>query len=154
MRSLRLYAAAGLSGACIALGLGGAPAYAATVSAITSHPAQHARTEVPGHAVVGSAKSVPEIQGCTVGLCLYNVYNGNIHQVLSCSPQTYIQGVQFSTPVDTAWNTCRTRVWFHQYADGGGLTECLSPGWELGVANGTWLQTPGNIQVTSNTNAC
>jgi hypothetical protein len=52
------------------------------------------------------------------------------------------------------------RVWLHQDTTGGGLTACFySEDTDVYMANytskyGTWIEHPGNIQVSANTSPC
>jgi type II secretory pathway pseudopilin PulG len=52
------------------------------------------------------------------------------------------------------------RIWFHQIADGGGLTACFySTGQDIYPSDyvseyGSWVEYPGDIQVSANTTPC
>jgi hypothetical protein len=52
------------------------------------------------------------------------------------------------------------RIWLHQDANGGGLTACFySQDTDIILDNyvnqyGSWIKTPGNIQVSDNTSPC
>jgi hypothetical protein len=127
MRKLRLYAAAALAGACTALSLTAAPAFAGTAS-----------------------ESAP-LNSCGSEVCLYNNYNGNITGTLSCVPAI---NLSFPIFVDVLKNNCDTRVWLHQHPNGSGSTFCVSPHTTATFRGTAWERVPGNIQVSSNPSNC
>lgn len=127
MRKLRLYSAAATAGACVAISLSAAPAFAGTASA-----------------------AAPQ-NTCGSEVCLYNNYSGNVTWTLSCVPAT---NLSFGIPVDEIKNNCDTRVWLHQHPNGSGSNYCVSPGASATFRGTAWERYPGNIQVSSNPNAC
>lgn len=122
MRGLRRYAVAVPAVACVALGL-----FAGTASAQTP------------------------LDSCGSEVCLYNNYNGNISDTLSCVPAI---NLSYTIPVDVIKNHCQTRVWLHQHANGSGGAHCVSPGASATFRGSVWELDPGNIQVSSNPNNC
>lgn len=127
MRELRLYAAAALAGACIAVNLIAAPAFAGTAS-----------TQAP-------------LNSCGSEVCLYNNYSGRISETLSCVPAI---NLSYVIPVDAIKNNCQTRVWLHKDPNSTGSNYCVNPNGGSATFRNDWEQYPGNIQVSSNPSAC
>jgi len=76
----------------------------------------------------------------------------NTPQAFPCSPADSYSPI--TAPVQAVSNACDVRVWEHQDSNGGGLTQCISPGQTFDTTSGSWQSKPGNIQVTSNTSDC
>lgn len=156
----RLRAAACLfaTAAAAAVVLAAGPAQAATVPVARS-------LQVTGPAATAAASCNPKLD--------YEVLNNNTGTTSwsnFCGTGTgYIAwslpGVPLSEYSYSLWavrmpTTPYHRVWLHQNADGTGLTACFySKNQDLYISNyvnkyGTWIYTPGNIQVSANTSSC
>lgn len=90
----------------------------------------------PGHAYCPSLQPMAFSIG-SAGMCYY-------------SPVTYLSP---DTPIYYLTNGSGYRVWLHEYKNGSGWADCFSNN-NAYETYGTRDETPGNLQVTSNSSAC